>query len=272
MRLNDVYKITDALAPKRLSDEACEKYGYYDNSGVLVDCGEEIRGIVCSLDLSFAAIDKAIQTGANLIITHHPAIYGKIGDIRFDDESPLGKKLITCIKKGISVISMHLNLDFAPDGIDESLMDGILRSATKNDGAGTSLALVMHPLNGGGYGRVYEIPETQLGVLAQGMEKEFGTDRVLVYGQKEEKITKVASFCGAGADEESIAYAYRKGANVIVSSDFKHHLLALAQELGTSVIVLTHYASEGYGFKKYYEKIRRKIEIPCVYHTDENLL
>ena len=81
MKLSEIYKIADGIAPKRLSDEYCRLYGAYDNSGVLVDTGDEIKGILFSLDLSNAAIAKAKEMGANLIITHHPAIFSKIGHI-----------------------------------------------------------------------------------------------------------------------------------------------------------------------------------------------
>jgi len=273
VKLSEIYQIADKIAPFRLSLEYCKNYDAYDNSGILVDTGEEIKGILCSLDLSQAAIDKALEVGANLIITHHPAIYGKIANVCEGDS--LGNKLIKCIQKGISVISMHLNLDCARGGIDESLACGILRSSGKTTGAGTHLQEIMHLLSEGGYGRVYEIGESTLGALKENMQKEFCTDRILVYGDEQRKIKRVASFCGAGVDEGAISFALDnmgERADVIVSSDFKHHLITSALEEGLAVVVLTHYASENYGFKNYYEKIRRQVEIPCVFHTDENLL
>ena len=270
MKLCEIYKILNELAPKALSDEYCEKYGAYDNSGVLVDAGEEITSVLFSLDLTFAAIDKAIESKANLIITHHPAIYGKIDGVRTSDFQPLGEKLVTALKNGISIISMHLNLDAATGGIDESLAQGICLSA----GAGTrsmNNLQVMHPLSNGGYGRAYDVEETSLLRLAQNIKKNFKTERVCVYGANKE-IGRVASFCGGGADEETVQFAYEQGANVMISSDFKHHLITLALEKNMVVIALTHYASENYGFEKYYQKIRQSIEIPCAYHTDEILL
>ncbi|MBQ8323418.1 MAG: Nif3-like dinuclear metal center hexameric protein [Clostridia bacterium] len=272
MKLSEIYEIADELAPKRLSDEYCSRYGAYDNSGVLVDTGNEIAGVLFSLDLSFAAIDQAVEAGANLIVTHHPAIYGKIGNVRISDFQPLGEKLVKCMKNGISVLSMHLNLDGAEGGIDESLQEGVcLACGMESKGAGTRSKL-MHPLENGGYGRAYEVAETALGTLAENLKKEFKTDRVLVYGDKNGKIRKAASFCGAGADENAIAFACEAGAEVVISSDFKHHVLTLAAEKGIAVIALTHYASENYGFEKYYEKIRRRLDIPCGYHTDAELL
>lgn len=270
MKLCEFYKIANELAPKALSDEYCEKYGAYDNSGVLVDAGEEITGVLFSLDLTFAAIEKAIEKKANLIVTHHPAIYGKIDGIRAGDFQPLGEKLVVALKNGISVISMHLNLDTAKGGIDESLAQGICLSA----GAGTRSMQneqVMHPLSIGGYGRAYDVEKTPLESLVENIKKIFKTERVAVYERKKE-IGRVASFCGSGGDEECTAFACLQGADAIISSDFKHHVITLALEKNLTVIAITHYASENYGFEKYYEKIRQRIALPCAYHTDEILL
>ncbi len=269
MKLCEIYKIADEIAPKSLSDEYCARYGAYDNSGVLVDAGEDIVGVVFSLDLSDGAIEKAVECGANLIVTHHPAIYAKLSTLCIDDPRLTGAKLVKCLKKGISVLSMHLNLDGAKDGIDESLMQGILRAAA---GTAENEPSVMHPLTGGGYGRAYAIPQTKVESLCQNIEKEFSTQRVVCYGDGERPIDKVASFCGAGVDEYAILWAAKEGADAIVSSDFKHHLITMAVESGLSVIALTHYASENYGFEKFYKKIRQQVDLPCVYHTDENLL
>ncbi len=266
MKLNDVYKIANTLAPKVLSDEYCAACNGYDNSGVLVDTGEEIHGVLFALDLSFAAIEKAIALGANLVITHHPAMYGKINHMRTDADDFTEQKMVKCLRNGISVISMHLNLDCAVDGIDESLAKGISR-----DEALSGLS-IQYSLSEGGYGRVYNVQEKTLSALVSHIKKEFATDRVLVYGDMDKSISRVASYCGAGADEKAVLFAKNEGAQAIVSSDFKHHVLTMAVESGLAVIILTHYASENYGMKKYYEKIREQLGIPCAYHTDENLL
>lgn len=271
MKLSEVYKIADEIAPKRLSDEFCRTAGAYDNSGLLVEACEEVTGIVFTLDLTNAAIDKALACGANLIITHHPVIYGKIDHICLGDKTLLGGKLVQCIQAGISVISMHLNLDVAKGGIDESLMEGILLAAGETEGAGMRSVAIQHPVEDGGYGRVYDVKGVSLRSLADGIKKVFTTQNVFAYGNLDGTITRIASFCGAGADERSILYAKEMGAQVMISSDFKHHLIQLLVESGMSVIVLTHYASEQYGFEKYYKKIRERLEIPCVYHTDDKL-
>lgn len=263
MKLVDVYKQCDFLAPKTLSDEYCTRYGAYDNSGILIDTGENINGVVFSLDFSLQAIKQAEQTGANLIITHHPAIYGKISDLRVSDFDPIDRKLVRCVKKGISVISMHLNLDCAKDGIDESLAKALGETGEET---------LMHPLSTGGYGRAYEVEQTCLGDFAEKVKTNLQAKKVLIYGENDKKIARVASFCGGGADEQSVQFAKEQGADAIVSSDFKHHIITLAKESELAVIALTHYASECYGFEKFYQKIRRSISVPCEFCTDETLL
>lgn len=269
MKLDEVYKIIDGVAPKALSDAYCAAYGAYDNSGVLIDVGEDIKGIVFSLDYSFGAIAKAKEMGANLIVTHHPAIYGKIGDMRIDDFQPLDEKLLTSIRGGISVVSMHLNLDVVAGGIDECLQQAVCRAAGAS--ASKNVAL-MQVLENGGYGRAYDVQNVQLGTLAQNLKNELQTQRVVVYGDSNKKIVRAASFCGAGSDEAAVAFAVSQGADVMISSDFKHHVIALALEKGLSVIALTHYASEQYGFYQFYKKISESCNLPCAYHKDEALL
>ena len=265
MKSTDFYKVLDALAPKCISDEFCAKYGAYDNSGVLVDTGEDITKALFSLDLSKATIERAKEVGANLIVTHHPAIYGKISDVKAD--TPLGNRLVDCIKNGMSVISMHLNVDCADGGIDESLAAAVL-NATATTGSKTT---INHTLSSGGYGRVYDIQPCLAGELAKGLSNELSSKKTLVYNENK-KVSRVASFCGAGGDEEGLRFALKEGADVMISSDFKHHVIAAAVEAGIAVIALTHYASENYGYKKYYEKFIGQTEVECEFYTDECLL
>ena len=85
MKLAEVYKLIDGIAPFSLSRDYCEKYGAYDNSGILVDCGREITGILFSLDCSLRAVAAAKEAGAELLVTHHPAIYAPLKRLGQDD-------------------------------------------------------------------------------------------------------------------------------------------------------------------------------------------
>lgn len=259
LSVKTLYGIVDGLAPFALSKEYCEKFGHRDNSGVQLDCGSEVKGVLFSLDLSQAAVAEAKKLGANCIITHHPAIFFPLYSLK---EEGSGSEILACAKEGISVISAHLNLDAAEGGIDESLMLGL--------GGSEALAAMDH-LTGGGYGRVYDVEKKSLAAFTAEVEKTFCSDRVVTYGNG--TVSRVASFCGAGFDEGALAFATAHGADTIVSSEAKHHLIAAAVERGLNVILLTHYAAEHYGFTRFAEKIKKLLNgTPCFVFTDERLL
>ena len=256
MKLTEIFEKLETIAPVALSDEFCKKYRMYDNSGIIIDCKEEIKGALFSLDLSFKAINEAKKRGFNLIVTHHPAIFGGISRISADDT------IGTCLMSGISVISMHLNFDAAPDGIDYNLMRGL----------GGEKAEILDDVQGGGYGRVYSVKEIKFSELENTVRSNFNTQRALFYGNKNKSVKKIASFCGAGCNNEAIAFAKYNGADVFVSSDMKHHEIAALLGMGINVIHLTHYSAENYGFNKIYSQISSNFSIPTAFFADEDLL
>lgn len=260
MFLKTIYDFADSLAPFALSKEYCERFGARDNSGVQLDCGGEIKSVLFSLDLSEAAIARAKEIKANCIITHHPAIFNPLYSLEAEGR---GKEILECVMAGISVLSSHLNLDCAAGGIDDSLMQGL---------GGKQAERTMHALTGGGYGKVYPVVEKSFGEFLKETAKQFRTDRMIFYGNG--KVKKVASFCGAGTDEDTVRFATGSGADTFVSSDGKHHLVKELVEKGLNVVLLTHYAAENYGFTRYYEKFEKLLKgnVRCELFTDERFL
>ena len=260
MKLSELLSLLEYVAPLSVSDEMCKSYGFYDNSGILVDSGEDINGVLFSLDLSKNAVNEAKKLGFNAIVTHHPAIFGAISSVSVnDDKSSL---VAECIKSGISVISMHLNFDAAPEGIDYYLMQGL----------GGDAAKTMIKLSGGAYGRVYDVTPSKLKEYVEFIKNNFGTDKVICYGESEKTVKRVCSFCGAGCDGKAIDFATEECADVLVSSDMKHHHITALLSRGISVIILTHYASENYGFNKIYSKIIEELNVPAAYFCDAALM
>ncbi len=258
MRPRDIYELADALAPFSVSARLVSECGFHDNSGLLVDCGGEVTGVLFSLDLSEGAVEEAKERGANVIFTHHPAIW--TDGLRRLDET-CGKHVLACARAGISVISAHLNLDAAPRGIDESLMRGL---------GGEKPLAVMTEVEGGGYGRVYDVKESPLETFVARAKKTFKTERVLSYGGG--KVRRVASFCGAGFDDEALGFALACGADTLVSSDAAHHRILGATECGLNLVLLTHYASEQYGFRLFAERMKKSIGKACYLREDARFL
>ena len=258
--VKNILEILEKKAPLKLSALQIEN-GAYDNSGIIADLGNKVENILFSLDLTEKAIEKAISLNVNLIVTHHPAIYLPIKSIDVNGEN---KALALALKNGISVISMHLNLDVASGGIDESLAlalgakkPKILQPVTKNEG----------------YGREFLIEEVDINEYADKITKALSTDKVVFYGQG--KVKKVASFCGAGAS--TVLELMQKGqvqADTIVTSDMAHHQLVAISLENKKIILIPHYVAENYGFKKFYEWAKADLDgkIQSYYFEDRTFM
>lgn len=88
----------------------------FDNVGLLVGSEEfQISGVVVALDCEIDTVKFAVRNGCNLIVTHHPVIFSGLKKVL------AGDVVWELIKNEISVISMHTNVDFAEDGVTETL-------------------------------------------------------------------------------------------------------------------------------------------------------
>ena len=261
MKLNEVFKVLEGVAPVSVSDGMAAELGFKDNSGIIIDSGNEVTRALFALDFSPSAVAKAEEEGADLIVTHHPAIFTGVRRIHTADD-PLSGSIARCLKGGISVVSMHLNFDAAPRGIDYFLMRGL---------GGESEAAVLDAPAGGAYGRVYAVKERPFEEFAGHIKREFNTERCRFY-KSGNTVKKVASFCGAGADERSIAFAMANGADTFVSSDMKHHHICALVQAGINVVEMTHYASEVYGLARIYAEIKDSLGVPSSFFAEDGLL
>ncbi len=256
MKINDILKVFNYYAPIEISKEYCQKFDGYDNVGIIVDTDKEITGVLFSLDLTEDAIIKAKENNCNLIFTHHPAIYSPLKNITHD--MPIYK----AIECGIGVISFHLNLDMAECGIDSHLANGL--------GANNPV-LLENLSNGLGYGRLFDVKNKTLGDILELYKQEFKSERVIIYGNLQDRVYKIASFCGQGLNENTLELANE--ADLIVSSDVQHHVILKALSQNKKLMIVTHYSSEMYGFSKFYELLSEKLnKIKCVLNLESKYL
>lgn len=82
----------------------------YDNSGLQIHpVQDECTGILVSLDIDEKTVLEAVELKCNLIITHHPLIFGKLTTI--NPKTRVGRCIQLCLQNGIAVYAAHTNLD-----------------------------------------------------------------------------------------------------------------------------------------------------------------
>jgi len=101
VKVKQVYNIINSEIPFSLSEN-------WDNTGLLVgDMEQEVKKILISLELTEKVLDEAIEKNIDLILTHHPVIFGRISN--FTKQSNV--LLYSALKNEISIISAHTNAD-----------------------------------------------------------------------------------------------------------------------------------------------------------------
>ncbi|MBN2612534.1 MAG: Nif3-like dinuclear metal center hexameric protein, partial [Bacteroidales bacterium] len=110
MKLKDIITVMESFAPLDYQE-------VYDNSGLLVgDRNAEVNSALLTIDVTEAVIDEAIETGADLIIAHHPLIF--TGMKRLTGSNYIERSTIKAIRNNISIYAAHTNFDNVKDGVN----------------------------------------------------------------------------------------------------------------------------------------------------------
>lgn len=92
----------------------------YDNSGLIIGrYTEEITGVLVSLDCTEEIVDEAISLGYNLIVSHHPIVFG--GLKRFNSATYIERVVEKAIRNNICLYAVHTNLDNVKTGVNARL-------------------------------------------------------------------------------------------------------------------------------------------------------
>ncbi|MCQ2427957.1 MAG: Nif3-like dinuclear metal center hexameric protein, partial [Clostridia bacterium] len=93
--------------------------GDYDGLSCCPDPEREVTKAMIALDVTDAVIDEAIEEKCEVIVAHHPMLYGGLKEVVAG--SVKGNKLIKLIRAGISVMSFHTRLDAVDGGVNDCL-------------------------------------------------------------------------------------------------------------------------------------------------------
>jgi dinuclear metal center YbgI/SA1388 family protein len=115
MTINEITRFLETIAPLSLQEG-------YDNAGLLTGSpGWECSGIITSLDVTEAVVMEAAEKQCNLIVAHHPIIFGGLKKI--NGKNYVEKAVIAAIKNDIAIYAIHTNLDNVLQGVNGKMAD-----------------------------------------------------------------------------------------------------------------------------------------------------
>lgn len=231
--LSKIIEELEALAPSSLKEE-------WDNVGLLVgDENQRIKNVYVCLDITSENVRKAIEFGADLMVSHHPLIFKPMFSVTESDFT--GAIVRELIKNNISVFCMHTNFDKADGGMNDLLAQKLglenIRKFTPDecvDPMGNKLDEI---------GRVgaLELPML-LRDFIEHVRKTLSCSAVKYMGNPEETVQTVALCSGSGGS--GIYSAYHSGADIYVTADLNHHHAQTAKEIGLNMIDAGHFETE----------------------------
>jgi len=115
MKIKEIVSFLEQVAPPQLQES-------YDNAGLLTgDTAWECSGAIVALDATEDVVQEAVEKKCNLIIAHHPIIFGGLKKIT--GRSYVERTVITAIKNDIAIYAIHTNLDNILDGVNGKIAD-----------------------------------------------------------------------------------------------------------------------------------------------------
>ena len=224
MRCQDILDKIEARYPRKY---ACD----WDNVGLLAGSRErEVDTVYIALDATDEVVDAASECGAQLLLTHHPMIFGGLKSVTTDDY--VGERLIRLIRNDISYYAMHTNYDVM--GMAELAADMLDLKDRK---------VLEEVLDGEGIGRVGDLPRSMtLEECANFVKGRFRLPNVKIFGEPEKQVQRAAICPGSGKSEAKPALSM--GAEVYITGDIDHHTGIDMADCGMAIIDAGHYGVE----------------------------
>ena len=242
-------EVLEVIAPLKYAEG-------WDNPGLLIgDEEKEIKRVMVAVDATDEIVKGACERKADMLITHHPLIFSGMKQIK--EENFIGKRVRMLIKADICYCAMHTNFDIAADMADLAIQRLGIKLEQEE-----VLDVTEEEKGLGKIGRMLE--EISLEKLAMLVKERFELESVLVYGEREKKVKKMAILPGSGKSE--IALASQKKADVLITGDIDHHSGIDAVDMGLCIIDAGHYGIEHIfmeDVKAYLEKVLTGVHMDC---------
>lgn len=219
-----VRELYDTLS-SRISPTLSETW---DNDGLMC-CPDPDRGVLrvlCTLDVTDAAVARALETGADVILSHHPLVFAPLHALTPDE--PVPARLISLVRAGISVFSFHTRFDRLAGGVNDVLARTLRLCDVAALGEGEA-----------SLGRIGSLPyEMSVADFAAYVKLALGAPGVQVWDSGR-TVSRVAIVGGEGKDFISAAVA--AGADTYLSGRLGYHSM---QDAPINLMEAGHYYTE----------------------------
>ena len=224
MIVKDIVDVLEEFAPLSIQEK-------WDNSGLIIGSPlSEVHKVLVGFDCTPALVDEAAESGADMIVTHHPLIFGGIRRISPDD--PVGLAVMKAVSAGIAVYAAHTTADKVLAGVSGAMaarMGLVNVSVLDCDGVDTGLGAV------GDFPSPMSAEEAVLHV-----KKSFGLKVARCSRFIDGPVSRVAMCGGSGAS--LIDAAMSAGAQLYVSGDISYHHFFTKK--GFMLMDIGHFESE----------------------------
>ncbi len=213
-----VQNIFDFLNKRFPCNTACD----FDNVGILVgNKDNKVTKALIVLDCTMQAIEDAVNSGCELIITHHPVIFDPLKNVL------KGSIVYELIKNNISVISMHTNLDQGENGVTDTLCD-ILNPISKEVFIGCDGFII----------RKCTVSPISSDDLAEKLKIKLGG--MVKYVPTDKQIEKILVCSGSGGNFVKDAIGF----DALITADVKHNHFLEAQLYNIALFDAGHFNTE----------------------------
>ena len=221
--VNDIEKALFEWAPPSLGMKG-------DNNGLVAgDRHKPVTHALVALDLSQRTIAEAVEIGAEVIIAHHPVVWGD--KLPFpNSDTDAGNILLSICRAGLAAIAMHTNLDAAQGGVNDVLARLI----------GLTEVKIFDEKDG--IGRIGRLPQPMTAQAFAAQCKaalKTGSVRFFDAGKP---IQNVALCSGGGSF--LLEDATRFGCDAFLTGEAKHSTFLTAQNQNVSLFECGHFATE----------------------------
>jgi len=240
MKAREIAAILEEFAPLHTQES-------WDNAGFCVGSPEaEVHAVLVGFDCTEALVREAVERGADMIVTHHPLIFGGLKQI--DPADPVGAAVCLAIRHDIVIYAAHTNADKAAGGVNALMA--------------ARLGLVeTEPLDESGLGFIGRLPEPMDGEAFCRYVKERFSLSVLRCSAPVAEVRRVGTSCGAGSSFADAAFA--AGADAFVTGDVSYHHFFVPP--GRMILDIGHYESEVEIVGKFVSVLQKKLPTFAVY-------